>query len=233
MIGLDILKESMYQTCYFSEQTDVLTIQNEEEAHSNTLLDVKLVSSGSFINISNKILKDSSNIFRKYDGSSGCISFRRDCDGVCLLQLGKRNILLIIEIKSGYKEVKKKAFEQLVTSYLKVRCILQSIEGYNPAEYEEKGLIISYPPTASTEPSSSTSLIDYKRETITPSQLDTLNANNAIKMSVDNEVSLNMNDYQLNACHVNPVFFNPYLQVKYISVNEGLSSETINLDSYL
>lgn len=233
MIDFNVLKESIFESSYFTESSDTLTIHNENETRANTLLNIKLLTSGKFINISNDILKEGSGIYRKLKSDWGCISFRRDCDGICFLQLGERNILLIIEIKSGFNEVKNKAFEQLVISYLKTRCTLQTIKGYNPTDYEEIGLVISYPPSVLSSPASATSVIEVKKEIIIPTELDRLNAKNATQLRVDNEVTLNMDDYQFNVCHVNPAFFNASLLVKYISVNEGLSSETINLDTYL
>ena len=212
--------------------TGSLIVHNDEKLAGNVLSQVELQTKGKFISLSNEILKEGSAIYKPADKKTCRVSFRRDCDGICLLEIGGRNILLIIEVKSGYNDIKRKGFEQIVASYVKVRGILQSIEGYNPLEYEEMGLFISYPPSAKpTIPS--TSLIELKKETVAPSELERLNNAYNTKLRVDNEVTLQLNDYQVGACHVNTAFYNPTLHVKHVSVADQVSSEIINLDSCL
>lgn len=229
MISIASFKKSIFKDEYFKEYAGALTVRNEDEGATKLLSTVNITSKGSFINISNKILKESSSIYKTEDRTKGYISYRRDCDGICILELNKRKILLIIEVKSGFNEVKKKAFEQLVASYVKTRCILQTIDGYNPADYEEMGLVISYPPTgkATLNP---TSLIKTKVAAINPSYLDKLNADNASKLSVDKKVVLTLSDYKVDRSHINAAYYNPSLLVKHISVSDSASSDTIDLD---
>lgn len=232
MISIERLKESVYKECYFSKSIGRLDVHNEECPAAGILTKVEMQSKGTFINLSNKMLKDGCNIYQSEDKDSGRISYRRDCDGICLLELGERNLLLFVEVKSGFNELKKKAFDQLVASYIKMRCILQSIEGYNPDEYEEMGIILSYPPTG-TLTLSPTSLIDIKAASIMPSALDKLNAKNAAALRMNQEVTLNLGDYHVDACHVSTSLYKPILHVKHIAVTNLATSETIDLDSYL
>lgn len=232
MIGVDRLKESIYKDSYFSESAGHLTIHNEEQPSDKMLAFVEMQSKGTFINLSNKILKEGCGIYQTDDRDSGRISYRRDCDGICLLTLEGRNILLVIEVKSGFNEVKKKGFEQIVASYVKVRSILQSIDGYNPADYEEIGLLVSYPPTGSfTIPT--TSIIAAKRDMIEQTALDVLNRSNLKELKDKREVTLNLMDYNVGACHVNPSLYSQTLLVKHVAVTDQAPSETIDLDSYL
>ena len=233
MISIEYLKESIYRECYFSMSIGVLDVCNEDRPAVGTLSKVEMRSKGTFINLSNKLLKISRDIYQSADRDTGRISYCRDCDGICLLELDGRNILLFVEVKSGFNELKKKAFEQLVASYIKTRCILQSIKGYNPDDYEEMGIIISYPPTAIPTSSLSTSLIGIKSATIAPSIIDKLNARNVTALRVDQEVTLNLSDYKVDTCHVNPSLYRSSLHVKHISVTDLAISETIDLDSYL
>lgn len=232
MISLDCLKTSIFKGCYFSRSIGKLELHNEECQTSNVLSRVDVISKGTFISMDNKMLKASREAFQPEDKDAGRISFCRDCDGICLLELNGRNILLIIEIKSGFNEIKKKGFDQLVASYIKTRCILQSINGYNPEDYEEVGLLISYPPKEDFE-FSPTSLIDVKSATIIPSALDKLNSKNATALRVDKEVILNLSDYKLDACHVNPSLYKQSLYVKHISVKNLVGYEKIDIDLYL
>ena len=232
MISVDRLRESIYEAHYFSEVVGSLVVNNEEKPKGNVLSQIELQTKGRFICLSNKILQDGSNIYKTDDKDTCRVSFRRNCDGICLLEVDGRNILLIIEVKSGFNDVKRKGFDQIAASYVKVRSILQSIEGYNPADYEELGLLVSYPPSAKPE-SSPTSLIEVKKETVAPSALEKLNNAYNTKLRVDKEVTLNLNDYQVGACHVNPSLYNPILYVKHVAVTDQVDKETINLDLYL
>lgn len=232
MIGVDRLKESVYMDSYFTEKTGSLTVNNVEESTENTLMSVEMQSKGRFINLSNKILKDGCNIYKTKDRQAGRISYRRDCDGICLLELNGRNILIVIEVKSGFNEIKKKGFEQLVASYIKVRGILQSIEGYNPADYEEMGLLVSYPPDGSyTMPTRS--VIDSKRRMIDSTALDKLNNSNSAALKANQEVTLDLSGYNVDVCHVNPTMINPTLHVKHAVVADKADTGVIDLDSFL
>lgn len=232
MINIELLKESVYKDDYFSKSSGKLIVHNEKRVAMDVLSYVVMQTKGTFICLNNKILKESSNIYKTDNKDEGRISFRRDCDGICLLEVDGRNILLIIEVKSGFNEIKKKAFEQLVASYIKTRSILQSIEGYNPDEYEEIGLLVSYPPTGKRY-IPATSMIDIKKEVIAPSSLDRLNNVNVARLRVNQEVILNLSDYMIDSFHVNQSLYNPTLHVKHVSVTDQVGSETIDLDSYL
>lgn len=232
MINETRLKESIYEPKYFSASPQKLTVNNEQADKSATLRYVEMTSAGVFLNIDNEILKEGCRIYQSDDRPSGRISFKRDCDGIFLLEVGDRKLLVIMEVKSGFNEVKKKGFEQLVASYVKTRAILQTLDGYNPAEYEELGILVSYPPSgAKTAPSNG--ITASKSSMVAPSPLDKLNNTNATILSVDSEVTLNLNDYKVDACHVNPSLYRRQLLVKHISVANLAESETIDLDMYI
>lgn len=233
MISVSTLKESIYQPSYFSESVGTLTVTNKEEKTAARMLaSVEMRTQGTFIKFDNSILKDGNDIYQKEDREKGRISFRRDCDGICLLEVGSRKLLLVIEVKSGYNEIKKKGVEQLVASYVKIRSILQSIDGYNPADYEEMGLLISYPPTG-TRTVPEKSILETKKAMIMQTALDKLNNAKAAELGEKKEVVLDLTDYYVDACHVNPTLYNPSLHVKHIEVTDMAESETINLDAYL
>lgn len=232
MINDKKLKESIYQVKYFQKLSPSLRIFNEKETRPNTLRYVDISTRGTFVNIDNNILTDSIEIYKKDNRIEGLISFRRNCDGICLLEVDGRKFLVIVEIKSGYNEIKKKSFEQLIASYVKTRSILQSIEGYNPLEYEEIGFLISYPPFAKSSVEENR-MTDTKSSIVTPSPLDRLNNYNATRLSVDGEVILNLTDYKVDAYHVNPALYNNELYIKHIPVTNFAASETINIDHYL
>lgn len=232
MINEVRLKESIYEPKYFRESPRSLRVSNEQATNPDTLRYVEMTSNGVFLNIDNQILKEGCRIYQSDNRPAGRISFKRDCDGIFLLEVEKRKLLIVVEVKSGFNEVKKKGFEQLVASYIKTRAILQTVDGYNPAEYEELGILVSYPPSgAKTAPTDG--VTSTKSSVVAPSPLDQLNNINATKLSVENEVTLDLNDYKIDACHLNPSLYNRQLRVKHIPVANLAESETIDLDMYI
>lgn len=191
-----------------------------------------MTSNGIFLNINNSLLRECCQIYQSENRPAGRISFKRDCDGIFLLEVDNRKLLIVMEVKSGFNEVKKKAFEQLVASYVKTRAILQSVDGYNPVDYEELGILVSYPPSGAMTPPTN-GMTSTKSAVVAPSPLDMLNNANATKLSVDSEVILDLSDYKVDACYLNPSLYNRQLHVKHIPVTNLAAYETIDIDSYI
>ena len=233
MISVQDLKESLYQDCYFTEQANSLRIQNEHRRSGTPiLLYVDIHSSGTFIQIGNGILKKSQEIFQTEDKRQGRIGFRNDCDGVCILNIKERNILLLSEVKSGFNNIKNKGFEQLVASYIKIRSILHTIEEYRPNDYEEVAILFSYPPQAKQELTNK-DVFASKTQIVAPSPIDEINNKYAAALRVENEVSIDLNDYHVNQCHINPSLYNRTLKVIYVPVEDESESFTFDIDSLL
>ncbi len=57
----------------------------------------------------------------------------------------EEHYLIILEVKSGFKEVKNKAIGQIPASYIKAQSILNDFSSFNMNDYKAFGLIISYP----------------------------------------------------------------------------------------
>lgn len=231
MIKIDDLRKSIYQSVYFTLVKNKLRVTNESKAPQNgqpILQYVDLDSKGEFIEISNKLLKDSSEIYSKEDN----FSFRRDCDGICFLKLGEQCFLLFIEVKTGFNEIKAKGLEQLVASYVRTRCLLNVVDAYCPEDYEEKLILISYPYDSKQEMNNE-KVIESKRKTIIPTDIDIANQNYATALRVDGSAMLDLNDYYIDRYHLNKKMVNPKLEVIYLNVQENSIYANLTIDDKL
>ena len=141
MITIAYLKSSLYDQRLFSEYPSSIRVNNMEEGVDNKVEYVTLTSEGIFINIDNNILKKSKEIYSINDGN---VSFRKDCDGICLLHRGERKFIIFTEVKSGFANMEKKAYFQLITSYIRCKSFLSVLDVYSPSEYEEVAIAISH-----------------------------------------------------------------------------------------
>ncbi len=236
MITIDDLKKSIYQSDYFTFFTKKIRVTNESKAPQNgqpILQYVDLDSNGEFIEISNKLLKDSANIYsRKEDKPLSRISFKRDCDGICFLKLGEKGFLLFIEVKTGFNEIKTKGLEQLVASYVRTRCLLNVVDTYLPDVYEEKLILISYPYDSKQEMNNE-KVIESKQKTIIPTDIDIANQYYATALRVDGCVMLDLKDYHIDGCHLNKKMVNPKLEVIYLNVQENSLYANLTIDDKL
>ena len=105
MITIADLKSSLYDQHLFSEHPSSIRVNNMEEGVDNKVEYVTLTSEGTFINIDNNILKKSKEIYSINDGN---VSFRKDCDGICLLHRGERKFIIFTEVKSALPTWKRK-----------------------------------------------------------------------------------------------------------------------------
>lgn len=117
---------------------------DEKQNKNNGLAEVNLFVKDSYILLKPEFLKRSENLYRKIDR---LISLRQINDGTLLIDDAEGNHYLVyVELKSGYKDVGKKAIYQIPVSSIKIKSYLRNLASYVPGEYKELGLIISYPP---------------------------------------------------------------------------------------
>lgn len=227
MITITDLKSSIYDPKIFSESHSSIRVNNIDEGEENKLEYVTLTSEGTFINIDNCILKKSKDIFSIYDGY---LSFRKDCDGICLLHLGDRKFIIFTEVKSGFSNMEKKAYFQLITSYVRCKSFLSTLDVYSPAEYEEVALAVSYPivhkqiSDNSMHQESRQSVISkyafiknhYRRQLLDKSYLD-----------------MNMADFEINKLHLRPGLISNSLHLIHIPIQINSKYANIDLDTIL
>ena len=93
--------------------------------------------------ISSNLLKETQDAYSLIATST--LNLRKICDGVLVLEKDNQKYIAVLECKSGFADVKRKAIEQIPASYVKVMSILNDFSTFNKQEYKIFGLIVSYP----------------------------------------------------------------------------------------
>lgn len=228
MIDIADLRSSIYDHRLFNEKPLFLTIKNENEDKKDVLKYVVLKSKGTFIKLENGIFEGSSKIYHKEDDF---VSFKKSCDGVFLLHRGDRHFLIFAEIKSGFEEIKKKAFSQLISSYVRIKNLLATIDTYNNDEYEEVGLIISYPSTVVADIESN-SEYSISRGYVSSRWNSVLNRYD-YSLRKQCQVNLQLKHFNIDKMHITPGFINESFLVRHIDVESKANSDEIDLDPVL
>lgn len=73
------------------------------------------------------------------------LNLKKICDGILVLEKDGRKYVAVLECKSGFTDVKKRAIEQIPASYIKAMSILNEFTTFNKQDYMIFGLIVSYP----------------------------------------------------------------------------------------
>lgn len=121
-------------------------ILEEKQQNAGALSSVEILTPGAYILIKPGFLNESKEAYRKIDKH---ISYRDINDGTLLVEYKGKRYLVYIELKSGYNGVCSKAIYQLPVSSIKIKSYLRNFASYTPGEYEEVGLIVSFPPKTS------------------------------------------------------------------------------------
>lgn len=142
MISIEDL-QTLYDVSYFEEREDSISIREKQRNNPDALSKVNFTFSGQLIYIKSDFFDDSKSIYRKH---AEHLNFKKICDGVLIINQHEKNYIVWIELKSGYNEVCKKAIFQLPASYIKLKSHLKNFPSYIPTQYQELGIIVSFPP---------------------------------------------------------------------------------------
>lgn len=218
--------QSFYDAALFSEGSKEVRItekQNKEAGLACVMLSVE----GQYILLHADFLKQTETLYRKIDKH---LSFRSVNDGTLLIKTtdGKR-YLIYMELKSGYNDVCKKAVYQIPVSSIKIKSYLRNMAGYIPGEYQEAGLIISYPPRLGDRLDAvNNSMVFDSKQTY----MDQLagRASNSIDESLrrNGQVTLNSDDFPA----LNQQFLHPDIQFRTMNVfyrSVTSDNETVDL----
>lgn len=227
MITITDLKASIYDPRIFSESHSSIRVNNIEEREENKLEYVTLSSEGTFINIDNCILKKSKDIFSIYDGD---LSFRKDCDGICLLHRGDRKFIIFTEVKSGFSNMEKKAYFQLITSYVRCKSFLSTLEVYSPSEYEEVALAVSYPFVH--KQIADNSQHQESRQSVVGKYAFLKNQYRCQILDKSN-LDMNMADFEIDKLHLRSGLINNSLHLIHIPIQNNSKNANIDLDTIL
>lgn len=228
MIEIAHLKSSIYDSSFFEERPAQIKIDNIKEGTKDKLEHIVLTSTGHFLNISNNILRKSRDIYSTFDGR---VSFRKDCDGICLLHRDNRKFLIFTEVKSNFSTMEEKAYFQLITSYLRCKAFLSILEDYIPSEYEEVALAISYP-FVERKPISNNSQYQESRQS-TYSKYASLKKRYRRQLAENSQLDMSIADFEINELHLKDGLINESLHLIHIPIENESESAIINIDKIL
>lgn len=228
MIEIDYLKNSIYDPCLFEEKPTQVKIVNIKDGTKDKVEHIVLTSTGDFININNNILSKSRDIYSKFDGS---VSFRKDCDGICLLHRGNRKFLIFTEVKSSFSTMEDKAYFQLITSYVRCKAFLSTLEDYTPSDYEEVALAISYP-IAEHKPISNNTQYQESRQSAY-GKYASLKKRYRYQLEANSQLDMHIADFEINKLHLKDGLINESLHLIHIPIENESKSAIINIDDIL
>ncbi len=89
------------------------------------------------------------NVASRFARSAGhCGVLGNDCDGIVLFEKDGQKYMLFCELKSTFSTDEiAHAKDQLVGSYVNMKGLLSTLQGYGPDDYKAVGLIVSFEPT--------------------------------------------------------------------------------------
>ena len=142
-MAIDISDLTSFYSSELFQSGNNSVILKEKQQNAGSLSSVEILTPGEYILIKPGFLNESKEAYRKIDKH---ISYRDINDGTLLVEYKGKRYLVYIELKSGYNGVCSKAIYQLPVSSIKIKSYLRNFASYTPGEYEEVGLIVSFPP---------------------------------------------------------------------------------------
>lgn len=89
------------------------------------------------------------NITSLYNSARSMEALRKDPDGIFLIENKGIKYIYIVEMKSSYTSSNiVKAKNQVIGTYLKLHSLFSILQSYNPSDWEIRGIIASFSPTA-------------------------------------------------------------------------------------
>jgi hypothetical protein len=136
--------QQFYNPSYFGINKNQYIWKDRGQTDPNALASVEFIFQGGTISyVKSNLLKEMKDAYRT--DSTKSLNLRKICDGLLFLDRVEEHYLIILEVKSGFKEVKNKAIGQIPASYIKAQSILNDFSSFNMNDYKAFGLIISYP----------------------------------------------------------------------------------------
>ena len=225
MITYDDLMSSIFDSCFFEKPASSFTLSEKQNA-LDKLNKVDFTLSGNAINVRNGLLSKTSEGYRKISES---FSFRKDCDGIVLVDRDDKHYMVFIELKSGFGEVANKAVFQIASSYIRFKHYLSSIDTYSPHDYQEIGIIISYPYKAEI---GDREVLDRRNGLLNSAYSSFLNRCK-IEFKNGNPILINSSDLEIDKMNLSSNLQINNLKVINIQVADGATIAAINLDNYL
>ena len=224
MIDFSVLRKCLLQACFFKQHDGKVT-KYEQQEKAKKLEQVTYEHAGEIIEIENHLLKKCKDSFNSK--VSGC-SYQCDCDGIFLLQVGDKDYIVYSEMKSNFDE---KAIWQISSSVVRTKLLLSSIKDFGLENYQELGIIISYPIRVDIKIDDNDSLKSNKRKMI--STYDKAIYRCKAELRKEKKTTVNGSDFSMFDAHIAEQYQPNNMIIKHVEVPEGNTSCSVNIDNLI
>lgn len=224
MIDFSVLRNCLLQACFFKQHDGKVT-KYEQQEKAKKLEQVTYEHAGEIIEIENHLLKKCKDSFNSK--VSNC-SYQCDCDGIFLLQVGDKDYIVYSEMKSNFDE---KAIWQISSSVVRTKLLLSSIKDFGLENYQELGIIISYPIPVDIKIDDNDSFKTNKRKMISTYHKAIYRCKAELKKGKSTKV--NGSDFSMSDAHIAEQYQPNDMIIKHVEVPEGKTSYSVNIDKLI
>lgn len=224
MIDFSVLRNCLLQACFF-KQHDCKVTKFEHQEEANKLEQATYEHDGKIIEIENHLLKKCKDSFNSK--VPNC-SYQCDCDGIFLLQVGDKDYIVYSEMKSNFDE---KAIWQISSSVVRTKLLLSSIKDFGLENYQELGIIISYPIPDEIKIDDNESFKINKREMISTYREAIHRCKKELKKG--KKTTVNGSDFSMSDAHIAEQYQPNNMIIKHVEVPEGDTSCSVNIDNLI
>ena len=224
MIDFSVLRNCLLQACFFKQHDGKVT-KYEQQEKAKKLEQVTYEHAGEIIEIENHLLKKCKDSFNSK--VSNC-SYQCDCDGIFLLQVGDKDYIVYSEMKSNFDE---KAIWQISSSVVRTKLLLSSIKDFGLENYQELGIIISYPIGVESKIDDNDSFKTNKRKMITTYPKAIYRCKAELKKRKSTKV--NGSDFSMSDAHIAKQYQPNDMIIKHVVVPEGETSYSVDIDKLI
>lgn len=224
MIDFSVLRNCLLQACFFKQHDGKVT-KYEQQKKANKLEQVTYKHAGEIIEIENHLLKKCKDSFNSK--LPNC-SYQCDCDGIFLLQVGDKDYIVYSEMKSNFDE---KAIWQISSSVVRTKLLLSSIKDFGLENYQELGIIISYPIPIDIKIDDNDSFKNNKRKMM--STYDEAIHRCKTELKKGKSTKINGSDFSMHDTHIAEQHQPNDMIIKHVEVPEGNISCSVNIDNLI
>ena len=224
MIDFSVLSKCLLQACFFKQHDGKVT-KSEHQKETNKLEQATYEHAGEIIEIENHLLKKCKDSFNS--NVLDC-SYQCDCDGIFLLQVGDKDYIVYSEMKSNFDE---KAIWQISSSVVRTKLLLSSIKDFGLENYQELGIIISYPIRVEIKIDDNDSFKTNKRKMISTYHKAIYRCKAELKKGKSTKV--NGCDFSMSDAHIAEQYQPNDMIIKHVEVPEGKTSCSVNIDNLI
>ena len=224
MIDFSVLRKCLLQA-YFFKQHDGKVTKSEHQKKANKLEQVTYEHDGKIIEIENHLLKKCKDSF---NSKLPYCSYQCDCDGIFLLQVGDKDYIVYSEMKSNFDE---KAIWQISSSVVRTKLLLSSIKDFGLENYQELGIIISYPIPIDIKIDDNDSFKNNKRKMM--STYDEAIHRCKTELKKGKSTKINGSDFSMHDTHIAEQYQPNDMIIKHVAVPAGDTSCSVNIDNLI